>query len=147
MYQRWQLMSKIQVILQAHHRKPTDNIVIICYVANNLFIWYQRRQHTSHFASTSPLKHQITLILYVTQLITCLFVRTASRDRQPPTTKNKTRPHDIPNGKRRFDLAKASVLLFFHGLGASSSTAALGLLGAFSSEAWLRGLPLRRFGT
>ncbi|KAF0540209.1 hypothetical protein F8M41_006597 [Gigaspora margarita] len=74
-------------------------------------------------------------------------VRTASRDRQPPTTKNKTRPHDIPNGKRRFDLAKASVLLFFHGLGASSSTAALGLLGAFSSEAWLRGLPLRRFGT
>ncbi|KAF0458562.1 hypothetical protein F8M41_000949 [Gigaspora margarita] len=58
-----------------------------------------------------------------------------SRDRQPPTTKNKTRLHDIPNGKRRFDLARASVLLFFHGLGASSSTAALGLLGAFSSEA------------
>ncbi|KAF0407566.1 hypothetical protein F8M41_008745 [Gigaspora margarita] len=69
-------------------------------------------------------------------------VRTRSRNRQPPTTKNKTRPHDIPNGTRRFDLARASVLLFFHGLGASSSTAALGLLGAFSSGASASVLPL-----
>ncbi|KAF0561857.1 hypothetical protein F8M41_017417 [Gigaspora margarita] len=57
------------------------------------------------------------------------------------------KPYDIPKGKRRFDLARALVLLFFHGLGASSSTTALGLLGAFSSEAWLHGLPLSRFGT
>ncbi|KAF0546083.1 hypothetical protein F8M41_001623 [Gigaspora margarita] len=32
---------------------------------------------------------------------------------------------------------RAVVLLFFHGLGTSSSTVVLGLLGTFSLEAWL----------
>ncbi|KAF0561858.1 hypothetical protein F8M41_017418 [Gigaspora margarita] len=79
----------------------------------------------------------------------------ASRDRQPPTTKQnkkdltiypKARGGLIWQGKGVSGI-KALVLLFFHRLGASSSTTALGLLGAFFSEAWLRGLPLCHFGT
>ncbi|KAF0555481.1 hypothetical protein F8M41_017204 [Gigaspora margarita] len=65
--------------------------------------------------------------------------RYGADNHQPPN--KQERPHDIPKGKR------ALVLLFFHRLGASSSTTALGLLGAFSLEAWLRGLPLCYFRT
>ncbi|KAF0439668.1 hypothetical protein F8M41_004140 [Gigaspora margarita] len=76
--------------------------------------------------------------LTVTTKLLKVEVQTMSQVRRPPTTKIKTRPYDIPNSKRLFDLVrqsissiKALVFFFFHGLGASSSTAALGFLELF----------------
>ncbi|KAF0530352.1 hypothetical protein F8M41_012197 [Gigaspora margarita] len=78
------------------------------------------------------------LYLTVTTKLSKAEVQMASRDRQHQPTKTK---QDLTIYPMARDYLIWQRLRFF------SSSTGLELLEAFSSEAWLRGLPLRQFGT